>query len=602
MDVEAVDEEMLEPSWELDGFADEEEREKHMVRLVDDLLDESTRAWKDIKQRWMQADKRLEPDSGMEIIGAGSGTSRSDLPFVPQAIEEAIAVMVESLPRPQVLPRQAKQEQFTSALNYFVGEELDANDFDLIMARCALDIKRFCLGIIKQSVDRYAKGPFGQSGKIMLSRVDPRHIWPDPLSATWAECRYVIEARPMDLSTIREMFPDKGMQVHSESTYSLSRNDIGDAEPQTGGGIEFDSGYVIGERQRALVKELWLNDDQKHEVPVLDGNGNPSFDDDGNAITRLEKRYPNGRLVITANKVLLLDIANPFRHGQRPYSFFPGRVSAKLLTYGDVEVLGRIEDKINQLQKDMMRNARVNMNSPWIIDQHAFDSPKKFKNVTHDPGLVLPVRPGARVMRLPPAELPQFIFPLVDYLKGVFDDVLGIQSISRGQLEKGAQLSAEAIQSLQGTATSRIRLKSRLLENGLKHLGHLLQWNIRQFYPAGMTAEIDDPSNPGSKHEISWSDEAAQADFAVAIQAGSSLPGAKQSMTQMALTLWDHGLIGPKRTLSMMDLPGVDEAVQERQQLLEQLAKVNLEAAIKEATGTTNKTSRAGRKDKMSTV
>ena len=583
-----------DPIWKRDGHLTEEAYEEHMVRLVDDLLDESERAWKMTKQRWMHADKRLELDLIFDILQSSTAI-KSDLPLVPQAIEEKIAVQVESLPRPSIVARQETQEQFVGALNQFVGEELDSNDFDILMMKIALDMARFNLGIIKQSVDPYGTGPFGQKGKILLKRVDPRHINPDPLSTTFEGCRYIIEARPMDLSDIRELFPLRGQEVGSEAAFTLNRRGETRADE-----IEVSQGssgsvHTIGERQRALVKEMWIRDDRKEFIPELDEDGNEILDSDGKAVGRVQKIYPHGRLVITANKVLLLDIANPFRHGQFPYTFFPGRVSARLLSYGDVEVLARIEDKINQLHKDMIKNARVNMNSPWIVDSHAFDSPSKMHNITNVPGLVLPVRPGAKVYRLPPAELPQFIFPMLNWLKGIFDDVLGIQSISRGQLEKGAQLSAEAIQSLQGTATSRIRLKSRLLENSLKHLGHLLQWNIRQFYPAGLQTEMADPSNPGKKVALTWSDAAAQSDYAVAVQAGSSLPGSKQSMSAMALALWNAGLLGPRTTLKMMEFPGADAAVEERKQMLEALAAANLKAAVKEATGASNQSNKPGR-------
>jgi hypothetical protein len=97
---------------------------------------------------------------------------------------------------------------------------------------------------------------------------------------------------------------------------------------------------------------------------------------------------------------------------------------------------------------------------------------------------------------------------------------------------------------------------------------------------------------------MEWTEDAAQSDYAVGIQAGSSLPGSKQSMAQLALTLWDHGLLGPKTTLRMMDFPGADSAVAERMQMLQKLAEVNLQAAIKEATGKTNQTGLAGRKQR----
>lgn len=587
---------LTQETWQDEGFSSYEEYEDYYCRLVDDLLDQSKQYWKEKKQRWNDAERRLEMANvfGSQLT---KDPSRSDVPILPQAVEEAIALLCESLPRPQVAARQAAEDDMASALNLFIAEELDANSFDVLMARVALDMKKFNLGVIKQAISNEGKGPLGKEGRIILNRVDPRHIWPDPFAKSWrwGDYLYLINAEPDDLGNIRDRFPTRGGAVEPEPLYSLDNKE--DDDHNSGNENYFtwvapsqERTQKMGERHRALIKECWLDDKRVVEEIETDPDGNPILDADGKPLCKYVRRYPNGRCIITCNGVLLLDLANPFRHRQPPYTFFPGRISSTLFSYGDVEILARMEDKINQLAKDAYKNLRANMNAPWIVDAHAFDSPQKFQNLTNDEGLVIIKRPGAMVQRHPPSELPASLAPFMDWLKGVFDDILGVSGVMRGQVAEGAQLSAEAIQGLQGASTSRVRLKSRLLENSLEHLGYLLQWNIRQKYPGTMQVQWQDPST-GETKEICWDDTAAQDDYAIEIQTGSSLPGAKQGAASQAILLWDHGLIDREAALSQMQFPGAATIIKRINDRETQLAELGMEAEMNK-----NKTGSAGRK------
>lgn len=583
--------------WVQDGFESYEEYERYYCSLADDLYTESKEAWKPVKQRWMDADRRVELDSGS--LGGPRKTSSTEIPIVPAAVEEAIALRIESLPRPSAQARQPNEDQMVSALNYFMGEELDMANFDMLMARVALDMMRFGIGCVKQTIDKSQTGPFGQPSRIVFSKVDPRHIWVDPFATghRWEDMRYLVIAVPHDLEDIRKWFPVRGPLVPADPSYSSNREDADDNTPQRSSTFSYSSpfkdksqSFTVGERRRALLKEVWIKDGRTKECPKLDDDGMPVFGEDGKQIMYDEPMYPNGRVIISAGDVVLLDVANPYRHKEPPYVFFPARVSSRFFTYGDVELLAKLEDKINILMKDLMKNARTNMNSPWLVDSGAFDSPEKYKNLTNDEGLVIIARPNARVMRVPPGEVPMFIKPLIDQLSGYFDNVLGIGGVQRGQLTEGAQLSAQAVESLQGASATRLRLKARLFETALEHLGYQLQWNIRMTYPSKMEIEIIDPSS-GEPEKIYWNDEEAQDDYPVSIEAGSSLPGAKQGASSMAITLWGQDLIDRQKAVEMLNIPGGAVMLKRMEDRAEELAKLGYEADLKK-----NKTGSPGRK------
>lgn len=566
--------------------------EKYYVRLVEDLYEESRRAFKPIKQRWMEADKRLELDKLFEMSSFGSAT-RTDIALVPQAVEKRISLLVENLPRPQIGPRQAGQEDMVGAINYFMNEVLDQNQFDMLVARIALDMARFNIGVIKITTDENGFGPFGEEGRIIMSKCDPRYVWPDPFAKSWRweDMKYLCVAEPHDLSDIRLRYGKAGRRVEAESFYSLKRETL-DGDEDMSGILQTsnESGHKIGERERVLVKELWLKDNSLMWEPICDENGEQALDADGKPLLRQVPRYPRGRLIVVANGVILLDCHNPFTHPRPPYAFFLNRLSTRLFSFGDVELLARLEDKVNVLHKDCMRNARTNMNSPWLVDHGAFDSPEMYKNLTNEEGLIIEKAPQSNVSRLPAAELPGFVFPLMGWLTGIFNDLSGVSNIMQGQLEKGSQLSADAIAGLQGAASGNLRIKARLFETGLEDVGYLLSFDIRDLYDSEKNFTLTDPKS-GETKEISWTPGKMEGEYPVEVTAGSSLPGAKAGAQQQAITLWDHDLIDRQAALDQMQYPGRGVIVKRMADRQTQLAVLGIEAK-----DGGSKTGRAGRK------
>lgn len=572
------------PQYLFEGCQSEDEYEQKMVKLADDLLEESQTRWRDIKRRWHAAYMRLEL---VEVLATKAGVDRSDLPITPQAIEESVALLVEGLPRPEPASRDAEQDQFVGTLAHFFDRELEANNFDLLMGKVIFNQKYSFMGITKLVFEAGKPGPFMEDGRLAIRPVDARYFWPDPLAkgTRFEDSTYWIFAEPEDKAEIVRRFPWKGHLVEAENEYSITRLDK-DAE------LEKVGDYTVGKRQRVLVKECWIRDARLVFQPDYDANGEEIIDDQGDPVGQWLPKYPNGRLLVVANGVLLKDEPNPFWHGQPPYTLFPARIDGEIFSWSDVELLGRIEDKINRLHKDMIRNARVNMNSPWVVDRHAFDSPKKFNLLTQDPGLVLPVAQGARVVRLPPAELPQFIFPLISWLRGIFDDLLGVQAVMRGQLEKGSQLSADAVENLQVSSSSRLRFRARLMENSLKHLGHQLQWMIRQFYPSDLKVTVHDPRS-GEEKQLAWSPDMTDpntiGNYEIQIQTGSALPGSKEGGNALYLKLWNLDLIDRATTLKALRVPNADAIAKE-------VEKNEAKRALLGTMSRRSKTGSAGRK------
>lgn len=604
----------LEP-WQLDldeegdqRFTSEEEYDEYLIALTDDLVREAKRGYKAVRREWARAAARFERslDKLSTLGGASNDPAWSDLPFLYKAILELVAILFDSLPRPQYLSRQSTEDEFVGAINYWSAWELDVAEFDMLMFDVGLDVNLFNLGVLKQTIDGEQSGPFDQDGRIIFKRIEPRAMLFDPYaqSTKWDDNRYIIEVHAEDLATIRKMFPIDGFRVNPDPRYSLPRGDKDSVEEEDDGGGVMDSPanrlggpFSTGERGRALIRELWLHDEslefctEDEWVPELDSDEKPKYDDhgypmgeykpkediNGDVIGYYRRRYPNGRLIVTAGDVVLLDIPNPYRHKLPPYTFFRGRPTKKALSVGDASFLLIVEKKMNEIYGRVMRNAMCNIATPLLVDSGAFDAPKKYRNITDDPDLVIQLRPNAQIRHLAAGEIPNFIYPFATFLKSFFDDLMGVQGVMRGQLEQGSQLSAEAMGQLQDQASSRVRMKSRLIESGLKNFGYQLMWNIRQTYPSQKSFVIMDPST-GKPSPLNWNDDEAQDDYACVIQAGSSLPGAKMGAYKQAMELYREGIVDDEFVLDAGQVPGKQNILQRTQQKRDKRLKIAIEA------------------------
>jgi hypothetical protein len=588
------------PQWKtdiIDGrqFESYEEYEAYWNDCVKTWLEASRNAFGKVKKEWAYAIRRFEKftERMKEVSSAKADPAATNLPFLQKALIELVAILFDSLPRPQAQGRQASEDDLIGALNYYIGEECDANNFDMTMYDIGLDIQLCNLGVLKQTVDMDGQGPFGHQGEIVMTRVEPRYIHPDPLAGKleWKSMKYLIVAEPCDLTDIRLKYKELGIFVEAESAYTTTRSDedageskgIADSQPNV---IKSPANYgdtiLSGKvRQRALLKECWFKDaslvfvaDQAPTTKDKDGitemSDHPwAIDDEGYVKGQWQARYPDGRLIVIANGVLLFDGENPFEHGRPPYAFFRGRPSSGVLSPGDASFLIVIERKLNDIYSRIYNMAQANIERPTIVDRNAFDSPAKWRNLDTLPMTIIPVTPGANLHKLEAGEIPSFVYPLASYLENFFEDFMGVQGVARGKLAEGAQLSAQALGDLQSAQGTRTRMKARFIEFGLKEVGEQLVSNIVSTYPDGTPAKVTDPKD-GQNYTVKWDRDRAGEDFTIVIQAGSSLPGSKQSAFEQALQLYREKIVDAQYVLETAQVPNSDKILQRNQMQLQE--------------------------------
>lgn len=548
--LEDDDEESLQ--WEREGFASEDDWREYWATLVDDNLNQSKTKFSPYKRTWKIIDDRIELLTRLSI-GLNKSASNADLVLLPQAIEKAISIQLEGRPRPYFEPLQETDEQFVSGLNFYQQMALDEQGFDLKLAASLYHAKKFGVGCIKSTiVDAPASGKlFGQDGKIELEKVDMRYVWPDPFASSWSNWKWLIVATPMDLDEAKRRYPRYAEKIKADGSSTGETDDeknerIASMSPS---GREFKP----GRRDRVIIKEMWIKDMSEKYVFIKDQDGNIVYGEDGEPRGKWEPAYPGMRLVICAGKEMVFNGPNPYRHGHAPYVFLTDRVSDQLFPVADCEILVPLEDKINNQHKIGYRHTAANVNSPWVCGSDAFDSPDKVDQLTSEEGGVIIKNQGSEVTRLPAGELPQSFFGFMSWLQSIFNDLTGVSDINQGMLQKGAQLSADAIGQLQGASAANIKMKQNLLEQALKELGYQMQWNIRQVCDRKASIQLNDPSS-GEKLDINWNGDDEQDDYTVNVQVTTSLPANKAGIMSTALQLYKEHVIDRQACLDMIKL------------------------------------------------
>jgi hypothetical protein len=163
---------------------------------------------------------------------------------------------------------------------------------------------------------------------------------------------------------------------------------------------------------------------------------------------RLKKKYPNGRKVKIANKVLLEDIENPYLDGKKPF--------ARLIDYilprefwgeGEIDQLKDPQQIINKLWGHVMDVFSLMGNPVWKnpVGSGVFD-----ESIVNKPGLIIPYNDGHEPHREPGMDVQPSVFQAFDRMQGVFDKISGVHDVSQGIIPSGT--SGVAIEQLQEAA------------------------------------------------------------------------------------------------------------------------------------------------------
>lgn len=379
-------------------------------------------------------------------------------------------------------------------------------------------------------------GATTKQGDIRVDVVPAFEIYPDPSAKNMDELSWLIQTKIRPLSYFRSQYPEKGMLVKEEQTNLLGlqyQSRINTINTRSDG-----DGQSIKVKNTAVEKVLYEAPSDKH---------------------------PEGRMIITANGILLED--KPLPCGQIPFVQFTDIVVGGRF-YGEA-----ITTHLRPMQQQINRliNQRIDWTKKLLagkysvprgagIHQEAMDDTSG-ELVEYD---VVPTAPdGGRPQPIQTPMIPQYAYTEEDRMVAAMNDVAGISDVSQGKLPS-ASIPALGMQILQEADQRRLGVVVDADEHAWAQVGNLILKYAQKYYTEPRLLKVASGSSWMVK-DFTGADLRDNTD--VIVVPGSTLPNSLTLERNNIMNLYQTGFLGPvndpttiEKALGMMQYGHLAEA------------------------------------------
>lgn len=527
------------------------EQEKNLVEWVYSKFKESYIAKQPLMKDWRKYID-VYTNKYFEDISKPEYKSNQISNFVFSTIESIRPVMIDNDPKFIALPRTSEGSEKAELIQLALNSEWDREKMSVKLPKNLLLSLQIGTGIFGCFWDGKANNGIGE---IKVPIVNPFNIFPDPLATGFDDAEFVIYATYKNVNLLKKSFPDKASLLE-------------------GGNIKYDELVAIRElntdvNNQVLVLEGWFKDytmiEYEEEV-------------EGKKVKKFKAKYPRGRVVTCCPEigVLLSDKHNPYSDGKFPFVMIKTYdMPFQFWGEGEIKWLFSPQKYINELNNQIIDNAKLTANQVWIIDKNAGIGKGK---LTNRPGLVIRKNPGTEVRRESPPSMPTYIRDKILELKEDIDTISGVYDVTRGERAIGIT-AGNAIMALQEAGQARIRIKVKLMEYSLGELATMWYSRMQQFWKLDREVRTKDNFNRINFNKVSPDD--LQNDFDIIITAGSTLPSNKPAMLDLMIrlgqTMAEDGLPVVDREAILDCLP-----IGDKNSIIERLAMIKQEAEAKQ--------------------
>lgn len=366
----------------------------------------------------------------------------------------------------------------------------------------------------------------GYEGDVKLDVVPALEVFPDPMAKNLDEAQWIAHAKVRKLDYFKSQYPDRGAAVKEEGAWLIS----------TQYEQRINSLNVRGQGQtgsQSLAKNSAI------EICYYE---------------RRSLKYPNGRMIISANGVLLVDKELPC--GEIPFVKFDDvLIGGKYYSESLITHMRPLQDQYNRV---------TSMRAQWTNKLLAgkYMAPKGHgiiqEGLDDSSGEFLEYNPGPQGQKPEPVQvpmIPQWAYTEDDKIAANIYDISGINEVSRGQIP-AAGIPAIGMQFLMEQDDTRIGIVTENNENGWARVGSLILKFIQNYYVMERVIKVAGPRLEYTVKSFAGDDLKKHTD--VMVIRGSTLPGSKVLKRQEILNLRQQGLFGnpndPQVIQKVMDM------------------------------------------------
>ena len=473
--------------------AEQSEEARKTVRLVEKLFSRYKAHRMNYDSDWVDNYKFYRGEQWAEK----RPTYRNNdvLNFTHAAVQTIVPIITDARPNIETIPENPSDFEFSEIMTQLMRAKWDRESYSQIVAEGVVDAMIYGTAISEQQWDQELHDGLGD---YRFETVDPLFFYPDPRARDVNDQfgKGVITAIPTDIAEVKRKYPDKAHMIKS---------DISDLDSATTAKLHMEDyrirsssdNYQIvqGDRpqdadnpDQVLVLTAWIDDETMIEEEIVEKDKNGQKVSKG---FRQKKKFPNGRKIVIANKILLEDEENPYIDGKKPF--------AKLVDYilprefwgeGEIDQLKGPQESINKLSSYMMDILQLMGNPVWL---NPIDSGVEDETITNRPGLVIPWAGANPPSRAQGMEVQSSFFQFMDRMEKYFEKIHGVHEETQGAVPSG--MSGVAIEELQEAAQTKIRLKARNVEAWLTAVGQQFASRIMQFYSVPRIVRVTENEN-----------------------------------------------------------------------------------------------------------
>lgn len=351
-------------------------------------------------------------------------------------------------------------------------------------------------------------------GDVRLDVVPALEVFPDPLAKTLDEAQWIAHAKLRKLDYFKSRYPDRGHLVKEEGTNLLSLQ------------YEMRINALNVQGQGASGSQTIAKNSAIEKVYY----------------ERRSTKHTHGRQIAISNGVLLEDKKLPI--GTIPFAKFDDVViGGKYYSESVVTHARPVQDQYNRVialraswTNKLLAGKYMSPKGAGLQQESINDQSGEVWEYNTSPGLG-----GAKPEAVQVPTIPQYAYLEEERLDKMFDEIFGINEVSKGQLPS-ASIPAIGMQFLMEQDDTRVGVITEHNEYSWALVGrHVLKF-VAKFYKtprliktAGKNLEYTVKSFQGS--EIDGHDD-------VIVIRGSTLPGSRVLRRQEILNLRSQGLLG----------------------------------------------------------
>lgn len=397
-----------------------------------------------------------------------------------------------------------------------------------------------CLG--KPMYDPNTNEFVGYEGDWRIETMNCLEVFTDPLAKTVEDAAWIIKAKVRKLDYFKDRYPERGAAVKEEDVWLTSNiNDMkSNAMPQ---------GYTASASTQNQMKNSAI------ELVLYE---------------KRSKDYPNGRMVVCANGILLEDKELPI--GEYDIVKFDDiRVGGRYFPEAIITHLVPIQDRYSILRNKIDRWVQTCLAGKWLVAKGSELSQEAINDDT-EVIYATPVPNGWEPKAANIPQIPPYAYKELETIDNEFDRVVGLGEVSQGNLPS-ASIPAAGMAFLQEQDQTRIGVQTASNEVAYAKVGSCILKYVAKNYVLPRLLKLAGDGLEYAVKDFVGADLKGNND--VICIPGSTVPQSKVLRRQDVLNAFQLGLLGdpqdPKlRAKVLADLEYGDTAEMWKKQALKE--------------------------------